>query len=415
MTDGAPRGSATEWRHHWPVVLASGAGIALSSTHVYMIGPLTAPLEREFGWSRAEITSGLAIVSALGVCLAPLIGLLIDRYGPRVIGLVGICALCGAIMLLSIASQNIWSWWILWFLLGICALFIKPTIWIAAVSGFFSASRGLALAVTLCGTGIGSTLTTLIAATLADRYGWRTALIGLGSFWLVVTLPIALLFLARSPRRRGDRHPASPMVDRSALPGLGRREGLTSPSFVKLAIAAFLIAIVAVPFAALLVPILGSTGLERGTAASIASMVGIASLVGRLGMGSLVDRTDGRWLAAISVSLPILASGLLLYAPGSIPMASAAAIVLGLSLGAELDLVAYLATRHVGLRNFGLLFGVIAGLLSLATGMGPLIVSHVYDVTGSYTLILWAYMPVCLVSAALFLGLGPYPDFDQQE
>ncbi|HEX7743122.1 MAG TPA: MFS transporter, partial [Sphingobium sp.] len=103
------------------------------------------------------------------------------------------------------------------------------------------------------------------------------------------------------------------------------------------------------------------------------------------------------------------------YAPGSIPIASAAAIVLGLSLGAELDLVAYLATRHVGLRNFGLLFGVIAGLLSLATGTGPLIISHVYDITGSYNLVLWAYMPLCVVSAALFLGLGPYPDFDQQE
>ena len=97
--------------------------------------------------------------------------------------------------------------------------------------------------------------------------------------------------------------------------------------------------------------------------------------------------------------------------PGDPNAAKLAAIFLGLSLGAELDAVAYLATRHLGMLSFGLLFGVISGLLSLATGLGPMVVNYSYDITGAYTLALWTYIPICAVSSVLFLSLGQYPNF----
>jgi hypothetical protein len=77
----------------------------------------------------------------------------------------------------------------------------------------------------------------------------------------------------------------------------------------------------------------------------------------------------------------------------------------------ELDAVAYLVGRHFGMRNYGTLFGTIAGLLALATGLGPVLLNLVYDATGGYKLVLLAYIPLSLLSAAMFASLGRYPVF----
>ena len=91
-------------------------------------------------------------------------------------------------------------------------------------------------------------------------------------------------------------------------------------------------------------------------------------------------------------------------------MALAGVILLGLTLGAELDLVAYLTSRYFDLNRFGLLFGVIGALITLAGGAGPWVVSLVYDHAGSYRPVLLAAFPMCLAAAALFVSLQPYRD-----
>lgn len=115
------------------------------------------------------------------------------------------------------------------------------------------------------------------------------------------------------------------------------------------------------------------------------------------------------------MALPVVPALLLLAYPGDVTIAAVAVLVLGLSLGIELDAVAYLSTRHFGMRNFGVLFGTISGLLALATGLGPFFVSLVYDNTRSYDLALIAYIPLALLASALFFSLGRYPTFDPAE
>ena len=111
--------------------------------------------------------------------------------------------------------------------------------------------------------------------------------------------------------------------------------------------------------------------MPRARAAGLAGIVGLTSVVGRLAVGVMLDRwTNGSAVAGVSVALPILAAGLLLAAPGNVAVALAAAIVIGLCLGSELDAVAYLTTRHFGMRSFGLLFGTISALLTLGMGLG---------------------------------------------
>ena len=409
-----PPAIAPEWSRHWPVVLASAGGVALSTTHIYSIGVFMAPLEAEFGWSRAQISSGLMLGSMVAVLSSPFVGLLIDRVGPRRIALCGGALYCVMVAMLSLAGPSIWSWYAIWFGLALGVSGITPTIWTSAVSGLFERGRGLALSVTLCGTGVGSSVTPLISGYLNAAYGWRVAYVGLAAFWAVLVLPLLFLLFTSVKDRRRMAVASADKSEAAILTGLSARAGYRSARFYKLAIAACAIALVAVSFAVNLVPILASTGLSRDRAIEIASILGVTSVIGRLSGGYLLDRINGNLVAACSVLLPIGSSVLLLTMPGVTWASMVAAAVLGLSLGAELDAVAYLATRHLGMRNFGVLFGTISGLLSLCTGLGPLVVSYTFDLTRSYQAALWAYIPLCGLAAALFLSLGRYPVFARE-
>lgn len=402
--------AASEWSRNWPVVLACGAGVALSTTHIYSLGVVMAPLHAQFGWSRAQISSGMTVGSLVAVLTSPFIGLLVDRVGPRRVALAGAVIYCAMVALLSQAGPSIWSWLAIWFGIAIGISGITPTIWTYAISGLFVRGRGLALSASLCGTGVGSSVTPIVTSYLSDHYGWRAAYLGLAGFWAMLVLPI--LFVLFTSVQDRDRV-STPVASRTpvALSGLTSRSGFRSARFYKLALASAAIAMVAVSFAVNMVPILASQGFSRSQAASIAGVIGIASIVGRLSAGYLNDRLNGNLVAAVSVSLPILSSAILLAFPGAVVPSLAATAILGLALGSELDSVAYLATRHLGMRSFGVLFGTISGLLSLATGLGPLVVSYVFDVTGSYTLVLWAYIPLCALSAIMFLSLGRYPAY----
>lgn len=403
--------AGAEWSRNWPVVLACTAGVALSTSHIYSLGVLIAPLEAEFGWSRAQISGGLSIGSVLALLCSPFVGLLIDRMGPRRIALSGATLFCATVAMLSVAGPSIWSWFAIWTLLAFAINGIAPTTWTAAISGLFARSRGLALSVTLCGTGLGASLTPLVTNYLNAHYGWRIAYLGLAGFWAAIVLPLLFFYFTSVKDRQRTNVSNLPSAHAGVLTGLTAREGFRSPRFIKLAIAAPTIALVAVSFTVNLVPILATLSFSRATAVEIASIVGVASIIGRLSGGYLLDRINGNIVAAVSVLLPIISCVLLLSMPGVAGAAMVATVLLGLSLGVELDAVAYLATRHLGLRSFGVLFGTIGGLLSLSSGFGPFLVSYAFDVTRSYELVLWAYMPLCILSAILFLSLGRYPDY----
>ncbi len=116
-------------------------------------------------------------------------------------------------------------------------------------------------------------------------------------------------------------------------------------------------------------------------------------------------------MGGISLLVPIMSAALMLVFPGSASAATAAVLILGFALGVELDCVAYLTTRHFGLRFFGTIFGVISGLLAFASGLGPFLVNLSYDITGGYEVALQAYIPLSLVASVLFFSLGRYPVF----
>lgn len=385
------------------------AGIMLCSVHGYSLGVMIPALEREFGWARAEISGGMLIIAMVALVGAPLVGLAVDRFGPRRIALFGILFFCATLALLSAATPDISSWWLLWGLLAVGNMFVLPTVWTQAINGYFDRNRGTALALALCGTGVAAAFVPSLTNWLLEHYGWRQAYVGLGLIGAIFTFPLAFaLFRPRSvvPAAAG----AGAATAAPASAGVSVREGFRMPSFIKLASAIVLFSVALCALTTNAVPVLLSRGMTPATAAALAGLLGIGSVIGRLGGGLLLDRFDAAKVAAVSVLMPVLAVGLLLALPGNFA-AGAACLIIGLSVGTEVDCCAYLAARHFGLRSFGTLFGTMNGLMLFGNGLAPVIANHVYDVTRSYEPTLWFQIPACLVTAFLFLRLGPYPTF----
>jgi len=403
----------SEWRQHWHVLPPCLAGIILCAVHGYSMGVMIGPLEQEFGWLRAEISAGLMLISFVALFGAPMVGTAIDRFGPRRIALFGVPFFCFTLAMLSTATSNIWTWWGLWGVLALASMFVIPTVWTAAINGYFSKNRGMALAIALSGTGISAAFVPTLTNLLMESFGWRGAYIGLGVISVAVVLPLTwFLFHPVGGRKtpannRDDTAPATP------LSGMSPKEGLRSPNFIKIAasVAIFSMAMCALTTNA--VPVLIAQGFTAAKAAGIAGLIGIGSVIGRLGGGYLLDRLDANKVAAFSVLLPTVTIALFLAFPGSMVVASIACVVLGLSVGAEVDACAYLAARHFGLRCFGTLFGTINGLMLFGNGIAPIIANYVYDVTRSYDLVMWGLIPACVASSILFLMLGAYPIFDE--
>ncbi len=406
--------ATTEWRRHWTVVLVALLGMALATVHIYSTGVFLAPLEAEFGWNRSRIMFGFTLLTLVGATLAPFVGALVDRVGPRRLALAGILCYCAALAALSLATANIYTWWGLWMLLAIGGLLIKPTIWTAAVSSLFVRGRGLALAVTLCGTGLGSSMMPALSNWLIGNLGWRGSYVALAGGCLVLLLPLALCcFTSASDNAR--RQPAAQRGPAVLQPGLGPREALLSRRFAQLALAAFCITLAIIGMVMNLVPIMSANGLGRDTAALVAGAVGVTSIIGRLATGHLLDRYSGNLIGAVVVLAPIISCLCFIYAPTSVPITLFAVIVLGLALGAELDVVAYLATRYFGLRSYGLVFGCIVSIWSIATGLGPLAASFAFDQYGSYHPALWAFIPLFALASVTLYTLGAYPEFQPGE
>ncbi len=404
MTGAAPD---SEWRN-WPVLLPSIAGIMLAASIGYSLGVIMVPLEREFGWSRTEISTGPMIISLMALVGAPISGIAVDRFGPRRVASIGVVAFCCALALLSRAGPEIWSWWLHWALLGACSMMLITTVWASALNSLFSVHRGKALAFALCGTGLCAAVTPVATEALVVNYGWRGAYVGLAAVGFVVVFLLVLLFFRAARDKAVPDGAGQPSPE---LAGFDVRDGVASPAFRKLAAAVLLFAVSSIALTVNAVPVLASQGFDTATAAWLAGLIGIGSIAGRLGGGFLLDRFDAKNVAAAAAVSPVVTAILLTVFPGAIGPVAVAALFLGLSAGTEVDACGYLAARHFGMRKFGTLFGLINGVVLFGSGVAPVAANYVYDVTGTYHVLLIAVVPVSLAAALLFASLGRYPEW----
>lgn len=401
-----------EWRRYWSLPLAAALGYATAVIHVYGIGPFMAPIAEEYGFSRATLSSGITIAGVTGAVFSIGIGLLVDRIGPRRVGLIGVPLMTLAFGLLGTATGSKANWFLLWGFIALANIWLQATVWTSAVASRFETSRGLAFAVTLSGASVAAAVYPLLATSLIEAYGWRHAFMAMGGIWFAVVFPLMLLFFrgAQDQKQAAGQEQQQARPAAADMPGVSVREGLRTAVFYKLLLACGLFTFTAVGIMVHFVPILTDAGAEPLAAAGVASLIGIFSIIGRLGAGLLLDKLPGQWVGAGIFLMPIVACALLL-ADGTNPMnQSIAAACFGLTVGAEIDVIAFLASKHFGLKNYGVLFGAMIGAFALGAAFGPLAAGAVFDTAGSYTQFLTLTM-ICMGVSSLALATLGRPRF----
>lgn len=371
------------------------------------MGLVSAPLAAEFGWSMSQISGAVSLMMLATAACMPIAGKMVDRWGARRVLLPSIFVLA-ATFLLAPFIRNYAQFLTFYLAIGTVAVGTNSVAYMRILSSWFDRRRGLAIGVAGSGTGLGFAYVPLLSAALVAQYGWRGCYIGLGCILLFVTLPLVFFILKETPQDVGLAVDGGAVADTAPPPeGLSLTQALRSRDFWVLLAVFVGLAFALYGLMPHLVPLLASRGMDEGAAASIASLFGLAAFGGRLLIGFLLDKFDARRIALIFFSLSAIGLFALTF---SLPYWAfvVAAILLGGSLGAEVDMLAYLISRYFGLKSFSQIFSVMFSAVLVAMGTAPLVFGIVFDRTGSYASVLAMGAPICLAAIALVLLLRPY-------
>lgn len=384
------------------ILFAASMAIALGGTHSHVLGAMVKPLGDAYGWSRGDIAFALTLSSFINPFTNIVVGILADKYPVRKIALPGIFAFALGTASLGLVNEHIWSWYLAYTLFTIAGSGISSVLFTKLVVEHFSKRRGLALATSLAGAGIlVSTIPHIVLALEGVAgVGGIYPMIGVLSFLLLI-IPCWLFLPDQSPAIAKEATSKGPSRDWQSV--------IRSLVLWKMVFAFFLIASCIGTFIVHLQPMLADAGLSRNEAASVALFVGPAMIVGRLGTGFLYDMLPTRLVTAAAFTLPALACLWLLMLPLDFTTAAALAVLIGLGMGSEVDAVAYLSSRYFGTRRYGLIFGMLISVYSLAIGVASWLVGMAFDVTGNYDTVLLTLVGGVIVAIMLMLSLGAPP------
>jgi sugar phosphate permease len=331
---------------------------------------------RDFGWTRAQVTSGNAISKLIiGPVFGFLAGWLVDRFGPRRLMVAGIVmagiALVGLGMIHTLAGFYLFY---LFNALGnVCGGPLPNQV---LLSRWFTAARGRAMGFAYLGIGLGGALVPMLAVWLIARVGWQGALQVLGALIIVVALPLAL-FVPEAPET------ASTTSTALGRPPMG--PVLRAPAFYLLVVGSMCsIAAVGGTSQHLKLFLSLDHGYSQAGAAQIASLVLASSLVGRLGAGWLADRFPKKYVMLLIYLLVFSAIPLLLLT-GTRGTIYLFAVVFGLGLGGEYMVIPLMAGELFGVRVLGRTMGVVLTADGVAEAAAPWFVGRMHDATGTYT------------------------------
>lgn len=405
----------SEWRRHWPLVLAASIAFSFTSVMTASTGLFIEPWTMEFGWSRTLLSSGMSITSITTFLFSPLFGVLIDRHGTRRMALPGLVLLALTIASLSLLDGSVWMWFAIWTVYAAAALCTKSTVWTAGVASAFDAGRGLAIGLTLSGSALAQAISPPLANFLIEAYGWRMAFVWLGLGWggIAILLCVFLLYDGYDESRKARAADPTRATDKALLdaPGLSMAEAWRSVALWRIAISTFVIMVVTIALVVHQIPILVEIGVDRGAAAWYAGMAGLAGVAGKLVTGWLLDRYAARWVGGLTLAATALTFVLLLIPNRSMTIIFIAMFINGYAAGTKLQIAGYLTSAYGGMKNFGAIFGTMASLIAAGSGLGPLMAGFIYDFWGNYDPYLWIGIVGTLLSAFLIFGLGDYPEW----
>ncbi len=374
----------------WIVVAASAAIVCIGMGCLFALGVFLVPIERAMGWSRGAIST-VALLNWMAMGLGSFFwGALSDRAGGRGVA-VGGGFLLGLGLVLSSQAQTLWQFYVCFgFLVGFAVgAFYAPLT--ATTTKWFTARRGLAVALVSAGIGLGILIIAPLARALTSAWDWRVAMLVLGDLAWLVIVPVALLL--REPAR--SHLPAADAPRPTGRP-YTMRGVLATPQFWAIALTHF--ACCAAHSGPIFHMVTHATdqGVAAMAAATVLGVSGLASIAGRVGGGLLADRFGAK---------PTLIAGLALQAAMIFGYLFAhdlrafvgLALVFGAAYGGVMPLYALVTREYFGEKVMGSAYGAVFLISTLGMGLGSFAGGVIYDRLGAYT---WLFLASCAIGAA---------------
>jgi sugar phosphate permease len=349
---------------------------------------------KDFGWSRATVTSGNAFGRVIVGLFGFIAGWLIDRYGPRRIMLFGI--LFGGISLMALSKMtSLGQFYFIYILSALGYMCGGPLPNQVLISHWFARSRGRMMGIAYLGIGIGGMLVPQLAKWLNLKFGWHQALFILGMLIIVLSFPLAW-FVRDTPKKPSGE----PIAEEKKIP---LNAILKNRPFYLLLVGS-MCAIAAVSGTIQNLKLFFTLDLKYAQAhsANIISLVLLSSIFGRLLVGWMADRYPKKFVM-ILLSVIVACAILLLYFISYPWVIYLFAFVFGIGLGGDYMIIPLIAAELFGLKVLGRIMGIILAADSIADALAPTLVGWLADHFGNYThafsiLILFAAMGIAAIS-----------------
>ena len=351
---------------------------------------------QQFGWTRAQVTSGNALSKlVVGPVFGFIAGWIIDRFGPRRVMMAGILMAGGALVGLGWVS-TLGTFYLFYFFNALGYVCGGPLPNQVLLSRWFDKSRGKAMGFAYLGIGIGGATVPWISHALIEHFGWQAALRWLGLLIIAVSLPLAF-FVKEAPLRSTSDRKMSGAAD---VMGAFK----TLPFFLLTFGSMCSIAAVSGTQQNLKLFLSLDRHFTQGDAARVLSLVLSFSIAGRLLMGWLADRFSKKYVMLLTYLL-VAADIPLLFLGRTRLAIYASAAVFGVGLGGDYMIIPLMTAEIFGMQILGRLLGVILTAGGIAEALSPWITGRLRDATGSYSESCFLLVGIALLGAAAVLGL----------
>jgi MFS family permease len=358
---------AGEFAKHWRSLLGCtiAASVGTVGLNAYTSGAFLPELVAKAGYSREQLSFATLLLSGTVALVVPFVGQAVDQWGAfRIIVFAVIGEVLGFFLLGTVPAGFAWhaSAMVLLALLGAGT---TPPGFSRIVTSHFDRRRGLALGLMISGLGVTAITAPMLLTGVIARLGWRGGYLFLSV--LVLSFGAVGLLLIRKDRPPARAH-SMPAVSRS-----GNWSALKRPLYWYILLCFAAPALFGAGFLLYLISILRERGFSPVQAAQIQALVGFAIIAGRLVSGLAMDRLFAPYVAAAAFLITALGTTLLLSSQA--PLLCLAALGIGLTIGAELDILAFILSRYFGLASFGRLYGLAYSVMILAGGCSPVLIA----------------------------------------
>jgi len=361
----------------------------------------------ELGWTRAQVTSGNAFAKlVVGPLFGFFAGVIVDRFGPRRMMLVGI-VLAGIAPIGLGGTTTLAALYTFYLMNALGYVTGGPLPNQVMLSRWFDAGRGRAMGIAYIGIGIGGAIVPLLAHALTEALGWRPALVVLGLLMIVIAFPFA--FFVREPEAHGATAISAAVPAALAPATQSILEVLRRPSFYLLALGSMAsIGAVGGTSQNLKLFFAMDRGLAQGQAAWLMFLVLFSSIAGRLLMGWLADRWPRKRVMLLIYLIVACAIPMLWWAPSPGTL-RAAAVVFGIGLGGDYMIIPLMAADLFGLRRMGRVMGIVLTADGVSEAIMPMAAAALRDHYGSYAPG-FAVLVGLAVLGAIAVSLLPAPE-----